>query len=260
MKFRFLGPIAVTLICAVASLFAASPAKAECNPDAYMGTVCMTGIGFCPRNYAPAEGQLLSINQFTALFSLFGTIYGGDGRSTFKLPDLRAFSPVGLGRGPGISEPIFPGHIHGLEYIRISTVEMPQHTHTATFAPTTGQSTMITAAIPGDLQVKTTVSASTANSADTTPSSTNNVLSTITGPAARLYGPGGGTNVVLGGATSDVSGNANIPERSGAILALTGGTVTLGNTGAYAPITNIPPQTAIRYCVAIEGMYPPRPD
>ena len=260
MKLRLLGPIAAKIICAAGSLFTASPAKAQCDTNPYLGSVCMTGIGYCPRFYPEAAGQLLSINQFSALFSLFGTTYGGNGRTNFQLPDFRAFGPVGLGSGPGISEPVFPGEMRGYENIYLSRVEMPAHTHTATFTPETGKSTMITMGTPGNLKVDTTVSASTANGADTTPSMTNNVVSTITGPAARLYGPGGGSNVALSGVTSSVSGNPDIPARSGVILdALDGGTVTLGSTGNQAPITNIPPQTAIRYCVAIEGTYPPRP-
>lgn len=260
MKLRLLGPIAATLICAAGSLLTTSTAKAQCDVNPYMGSVCMTGIGYCPRDYMEAAGQLLSINQFSALYSLFGTTYGGNGHTNFQLPDLRAFSPVGIGQGPGISDPIVPGQKHGLDYVHLSGVEMPAHTHTATFTPKTGQSRMITIDTKGDLKVDTTVSASTANGADATPSTTNNVVSTITGPAARLYGPGGGSNVALAGVTSSVSGNPSIPPRTGVLLdALEGGTVTLGSTGNTVPIANIPPQTAIRFCVAIEGMYPSRP-
>ena len=59
-----------------------------------MGQALLVGFSFCPRETIPAEGQLLPIDQFQALFSLFGTTYGGDGRQTFALPDLRGTEPV----------------------------------------------------------------------------------------------------------------------------------------------------------------------
>lgn len=71
--------------------------------DCYLGEVRMFAGNFSPRGWAAAEGQLLPISQNTALFSLLGTTYGGDGRTTFALPDLRGRAPVGVGQGPGLS-------------------------------------------------------------------------------------------------------------------------------------------------------------
>lgn len=84
--------------------------------DAFIGEIKMVGFNFSPRNWAECNGQLLPINQYTALFSLLGTTYGGDGRTTFALPDLRGRIPVGMGRGPGLKE-VKQGATNGLEKV-----------------------------------------------------------------------------------------------------------------------------------------------
>lgn len=78
--------------------FSASPAMAR---EAMLGEVMTVGFNFCPRGWAIAEGQLLAIAQHQAVFSLLGTSYGGDGRTTFALPDLRGRTVVGMGKEPG---------------------------------------------------------------------------------------------------------------------------------------------------------------
>src|SRR5262245_1751005 len=77
------------------------------------------------------QGQLLSIAQNTALFSLLGTMYGGNGQTTFGLPDLRGRSLVGMGQGPGLSN-ITQGEMSGTETVTLNITQMPAHTHTAT--------------------------------------------------------------------------------------------------------------------------------
>lgn len=82
------------------SLSIASPAAA--GTDAYLGEIIMGGWNFCPRGTIKADGQLLPISQNSALFSLYGTNYGGDGRTTFAMPDLRGRTPINAGQGPGL--------------------------------------------------------------------------------------------------------------------------------------------------------------
>ena len=89
----------------------AAPAQAT---DRYIAEIFMTGANFCPRGTAETNGQLLAINQNQALFSLLGTNYGGDGRTSFGLPDLRGRSPVHAGNGPGLN-PISLGSKGGAE-------------------------------------------------------------------------------------------------------------------------------------------------
>ena len=82
---------------------AAAPA-AHAGPDEYLGEIITVGFNFCPRGTLEANGQLLSISENTALFSLHGTFYGGDGRTTFALPDLRGRTVIGAGWGQGLTD------------------------------------------------------------------------------------------------------------------------------------------------------------
>lgn len=86
------------------------------------------GFNFCPRGWSTAEGQLLAISSNTALFSLLGTTFGGDGRTTFGLPDLRGRSAVGYGNGPGLT-PISWGQKSGNETVTLTTNQLPAHSH-----------------------------------------------------------------------------------------------------------------------------------
>jgi microcystin-dependent protein len=112
------------------ALSASQEAAAGCASDPLLGSVCLVGFTFCPRGYADANGQLLSIASNSALFSLLGTTYGGDGRTTFALPDLRGRAPVGDGSGPGLSA-IRQGDKGGSEQVTMTLAQMPSHTHTA---------------------------------------------------------------------------------------------------------------------------------
>jgi microcystin-dependent protein len=85
---------------------------------------------FPPRGWAFCNGQLMPISQNTALFSLLGTFYGGDGKSTFALPDLQGRAPMHPGQGPGLSQH-FLGEESGSEFVTLLQTEMPAHVHTA---------------------------------------------------------------------------------------------------------------------------------
>lgn len=88
----------------------------------------MFGGNFAPRGWAFCDGQLLPISQYSALFSLLGTTYGGDGRTTFGLPDLRGRVAIHPGNGPGLSS-IRLGEKGGTETNTLSTAQLPPHTH-----------------------------------------------------------------------------------------------------------------------------------
>lgn len=96
--------------------------------DAFIGEIRMFAGNFAPRGWAYCDGQILSISQFTALFSLFGTTYGGDGRSTFALPDMRGRIPVHKGRGLGLTDRRI-GSKAGEEDEFISLAQLAQHNH-----------------------------------------------------------------------------------------------------------------------------------
>jgi microcystin-dependent protein len=118
--------------------------------DQFLGEIRMVGFSFAPVGWALCNGALLPISQNAALFSLLGVMFGGDGVTTFGLPDLRGRAPVGMGTGPNLTA-VTQGQLSGSESVNISAQQMPIHTHI--------------------LQVAGTETGST-----TAPSGTNNVL------------------------------------------------------------------------------------
>jgi len=99
--------------------------------DPFIAEIVMFGGNFAPRQWAYCDGQLLAISQNSALYSLLGTTYGGDGRTTFGLPDLRGRVPVGPRNGPGLSSYRL-GQRGGTESSTLSTNNLPAHNHAAT--------------------------------------------------------------------------------------------------------------------------------
>jgi microcystin-dependent protein len=119
----------------LAAGIATSAAPANASADPFVGELMLAGFNFCPRGWAPAEGQLLSINSNQALFSLYGTTYGGDGRNTFGLPDLRGRAPLSQGTGPGLSQ-VNLGQKSGVEQVTLTVNQLPNHNHAATAVST----------------------------------------------------------------------------------------------------------------------------
>jgi microcystin-dependent protein len=96
--------------------------------DQFLGEIRIVPFTFAPLNWALCNGQILSISQSTALFSLLGTQYGGDGESTFALPNLQGCAPMNQGNGEGLSPRII-GEIGGETAVTLLTTQMPSHTH-----------------------------------------------------------------------------------------------------------------------------------
>jgi microcystin-dependent protein len=94
----------------------------------YVGEIRMVGFNFAPANWALCDGQVLAISQNTELFALIGTTYGGDGQSTFQLPDLQGRVPINQGQGPGLS-PFSIGQLAGSETVALFAAQLPQHGH-----------------------------------------------------------------------------------------------------------------------------------
>ncbi len=188
--------------------------------DPLLGTIQAFGFNFAPRGWAFCNGQLLPISQNTALFSLLGTIYGGDGRTTFALPDLRGRVMIGFGQGPGLSNhPI--GQKSGAENTTLTVTNLPAHNHQASLS---GSSV--------------TLKASSSAGTSPAPSSRSNVLSAAT--SGNIY-----TNK-----TPDVDLNVGNDVASGS--------VTIGNTGGNIPFNNMQPYLAINVCIALVGIFPSR--
>jgi len=98
--------------------------------EPFIGEIRMVGFNFAPRGWALCNGQLLSIASNNALFSLLGTIYGGDGRTTFALPNLQGRVPMHYGSGAGLS-PRLIGEAAGQESVSLTEAQLPAHTHKA---------------------------------------------------------------------------------------------------------------------------------
>src|SRR4051812_31123411 len=96
--------------------------------EPFIGQIILFAGNFAIRSYAMCNGQLLPIAQNTALFSLLGTTYGGNGQTTFALPDLRSRAPIHFGQSPGTSQYVL-GQASGTESVSMLQSQMPQHNH-----------------------------------------------------------------------------------------------------------------------------------
>ncbi|WP_299432683.1 tail fiber protein [uncultured Aquimarina sp.] len=181
---------------------------------------------FAPRNWAFCEGQLLPINSNQALFSLVGTIYGGDGRTTFALPDLRGRVPIGPGTGPGLSTRK-QGARSGTEYNILNINQLPAHTHAAGF----NANAAAAVSIP--------VLADAADVAD--PS--NATLATSedgNGAEVKTY--------------SNQPADASLKP----FAAPLGGTINVGLTGGNQSVNNMQPWLSTYYIICLQGVFPSR--
>jgi microcystin-dependent protein len=130
------------LLFVVATFLMVAPVAHAQGTQPYLGQIAIVSFDFAPQNWAICEGQLLPIDQYTALFSLIGTTYGGDGVTNFALPDLRGRVPINQGEGPGL-EPYVIGQIGGEEQVSLTIAQIPAHTH-----PLLGQSALGASANP----------------------------------------------------------------------------------------------------------------
>ncbi|MFQ5524658.1 MAG: phage tail protein [Thermoanaerobaculia bacterium] len=105
--------------------------------EPFVGEIRMFAGNFAPRGWAFCDGQLLAVSQNDALFSLLGTIYGGDGRTTYGLPDMRGSIPIHAGSGPGLS-PRKLGAKGGAEKVTVTTNQLPSHSHDFKASTTNG--------------------------------------------------------------------------------------------------------------------------
>ncbi|MBW8359327.1 MAG: tail fiber protein [Weeksellaceae bacterium] len=115
----------------------------------FLGQIAFVPYAQVPTGWASCSGQLLPIAQNTALFSLIGTMYGGNGQTTFALPDMRGRVLISEGQGPGLS-PYVVGEIGGSESVTLTTPQMPAHTHTVNAVSSEGNQNSPTGNLPAD--------------------------------------------------------------------------------------------------------------
>ncbi|MFA4867117.1 MAG: tail fiber protein [Pedobacter sp.] len=184
-----------------------------------IGEIKMFAGNFAPRTWAFCQGQIMPIAQNTALFSILGTTYGGDGQTTFALPNLAGRVPVGAGQGPGLSY-IDLGEVSGSENVRITINELPGHTHIATS------------------NVTLKASGSPANTAIPVAGTALAAAKDINTDAVSIYSTG----------TPDV----NLNPASGAV------TTTVQPIGNNLPFSIRNPYLGMNYIICLNGIFPSR--
>lgn len=187
-----------------------------------MGTIKIFAFSFAPRDWALCNGQLISISQNTALFSLIGTTYGGNGQSTFALPDLRGRTMVGVGQGTGL--PVIDwGEVGGTESNTLNNTTMPQHIH---------------GIIPSDVAVKVNV---------------------ITGGTITNEADNGGNSFSSGGSTANIysepGGSTTISKVAGVTNTVSGSSSFIGGN---IPFSIRSPYLAMNHCILLYGIFPSR--
>jgi microcystin-dependent protein len=220
--------------------------------DPILGMIILWPGTFIPQGWFLCDGTLLNISQYQALFSLLGVLYGGNGSSTFGLPDLRGRVAISIGQGAGLSNYTLAQKA-GLEAITLTQAQMPSHTHSAA-GTVSGTATGTLPALSGTGSL---------------PASSNLGTSDTPGPAlfpakAPDYGSAGLAPDLIYGASDNSTKmpvSVTIPGGSPLSVNLSGGTVpvTVGNTGGSSPFDNRNPFLALNYIIAWQGIYPQRP-
>ena len=200
--------------------------------EAFIGTVMMFAGNFAPRGWMMCQGQLLPISQNSALFAILGTTYGGNGQTTFGLPDLRSRVPVGMGQGPGLSN-VTQGQMWGAENVTLLTTQIPTHAHES------GKITVTVTDGVVDVPVSTTGG-----------TGISNVPTGLLSPdgAAEAFT---NANAVGNGKYSGKSLNVKFTQ-----VAATAERTSI--VGGSQPHPNIQPSLGMNYIICTEGIFPSR--
>jgi len=201
--------------------------------DGYIGEIRGFAGTFAPQYWAYCAGQILQIQQNTALYSILGITFGGDGKTTFKLPNLQGRAPIGTGIGPETGQVVL-GKVIGSRQVTLAIPNMPIHTHSATLPSITVAGTAsgtITPKCAADEGDKTT-------------------------PVGNAMAAVNNGYVGTGDATSNMAPiSASLPVTG----TVSGGTVTVGNTGASQGFDILQPSVGINWIICLQGIYPSRP-
>lgn len=210
----------------------------------FLAEIKAVGFNFPPRGYAACKGQLMSISQNSAVFSLLGTNFGGDGIQTFGLPNLQGRTAIGQGQSGGTSNYVL-GQTGGVEAVSLNLQQLPQHTHGAT-TTVTPTSTLSATTTINALGAPTSRSIGPAGNLMTTGSA----VVSGTAVAVQMYAaPGNGNPVTLapGAATTTLAGDIIATAQT-----------TVQPAGSSLPVEIIQPYVAVNYIIAIQGIFPSR--
>lgn len=197
-----------------------------------MASIMGFGGSYAPRQWHLCDGQLLSVAEFSALFSVLGDRFGGDGRTTFGLPDLRGRSILGAGSATGRT-PRVVGQAGGYEAVTLSTAQMPSHTHT------------IQSSVSGEVHVTATAKCRDANA-----------NSGMAGGAVLANQQSGGGASVYTNQSPNETMNPGFIEASATNDLVVQSVAS--NTGGSQGHSNMHPFQCIEYIIALDGYYPSR--
>ena len=198
--------------------------------DPFIGQIICVGFNFAPPGWAQCNGQLLPINLNQALFALLGTTYGGDGRTTFGLPDLRGRVAIGVGAGPGLPT-ITQGQLSGAPAVTLTTAQMPAHQHAA------GAVTVNVTA--GSVDVPVNTDGGGGNSTDPT----------------KILSADGATGSFTSDAANGKYSGGSLPVKGAQVTATAAPTAV---TGASQPVSIMQPSLGMNYIIATQGIFPSR--
>lgn len=255
------------------ALLSALPVFAQaCSIEPYIGETCVRASDWCPRGYVPADGRLLVIREYQALFGLVGFTYGGDKQTTFGIPDLRGRMVVGSGTSPGNQNVAINQQV-GQQQITLNSAQrpLPAHSHSATVSILSSPTTITLPATAGTATIAAALPVATVGGTGTPPAgnvyltpiggTTSNVAATFQGPYTGTV-PSGTAQATLP-ASVKVDGVAGTPLLTSTTDVVTGGTVAVGITPATpvapAPIPTQSPGLGMTVCIATLGLYPNRP-
>jgi microcystin-dependent protein len=169
--------------------------------DPFVAEIRIFSCNFAPKGWAFCDGQILSISQNTALFSLLGTTYGGNGTSNFALPNFQGCAPMHSGQGPGLTQRQL-GENGGSDAVTLLETEVPAHTHAA---------------------------------------NCNSGMGDQYSPAGNFW-------------ATDAGGNNEYNTGGGSLMA----PGAVGNAGGGQPHSNLQPYLVLNFCIALQGIFPPR--
>jgi microcystin-dependent protein len=230
--------------------------------DAFIGTILPCGFNYAPPDWMLCQGQILQITQYNALYAVLGAVYGGDGRTTFALPDLRGRLPVGMGTNTTTNPPLttrITGQSGGLEKsavtgtatgsVTIGVANLPSHTHTATLTL-------------NSLNATTNISVGTGTTGGALVPAAGSTLTGTTGGGAAT-----GAAIYLPAATAQTS-PVNLGGVTTTVTAGSGSGVSIGNTGSgtalpvalplAANVPTMPPFLCINFIICVNGLFPTR--
>jgi len=218
----------------------------------FIGAIFIWAGSFAPQGYRFCDGSVMQVQQNAALFAILGTYYGGNGSTTFNLPDLRGRFPL-CTNTTNAAYPIAQlGQVGGHATTTLGTNNLPAHSHTAAFTGTGGGTGT-------PLSVTTDLSVSTAAATAATPTLANGntayLANAAAGTAAASLKGLYTTTAPATGSIATIPANTTVTGGTGGI---TGGSVVIGNTGGNVAIDMHPPYQALNFIIAIEGLFPPR--